>query len=268
MVFGGGLGNQMFQYAFMLHLRKNGFGVVADTSLYNYVRMHQGYELERVFGIQEDIFNKGGVHLLWLRFLIKYHPRLFITIDPLCYKEDNINRGKKYIYGFWQDERYFDDVKNEIKRSFVFQDIDGRNRAVAEAMYSCNSVSVHIRRGDYASYGMPIMDDEYYKKAILYVNGKIEAPSYYVFSDDHKVAEKLMKNLNVDYNIVDWNNGTDSYKDMYLMSQCKYNIIANSSFSWWGAWLNNYTGKMVVAPKVWSPRAIHLRPQMGDWILI
>lgn len=264
----GGLGNQMFQYAFALALRHRGHHVVMDTSLYNYAIMHNGYELERVFGIEEPLINKKGLHLGWLRFLLKYKPTLFLSNDHLCFDKSNLDSPKRYLYGYWQNEQYFKDVADEIRRKFVFQGIDERNQLIAREMNGCNSVSVHIRRGDYETSGMLLLDEDYYSRAFDLLLEKVADPVLYIFSDDCQAAETIVSKYydEYKYKIIDWNKGADSYKDMYLISQCRHHILANSSFSWWGAWLNDSRNKIVIAPKCWVYNNPELCPQVDGWI--
>lgn len=268
LILSGGLGNQMFQYAMVLALRKRGVVVSMDTSMYGYLSMHNGYELERVFGITETVTNRQGLHIYWLRLLNKYKPHWLCIADTNLYDESVFKVNSNYLIGYWQDERYFKNVEKEIRHSFVFQNIDEKNLKLAVEMTSCNSVSIHIRRGDYASSNMTLLSDGYYEKAVSYMKRKVQSPVYYIFSDDKNEAKRIADQCGISYRLIDHNNGDNSYKDMYLMSQCKHNIIANSSFSWWGAWLNSNVEKIIVAPMVWIERRPEIKPQCEDWFLI
>ncbi len=161
-----------------------------------------------------------------------------------------------YLMGYWQSERYFADVAQTIRTDFTFrQPMIGRNHELVEEIGAVNAVSLHVRRGDYANnlrtkatHGVCPLD--YYEAAIRYIAERVEAPHYFVFSDDMEwVRANLRIQLPCSY--VDHNQGAESYNDMRLMSLCKHHIIANSSFSWWGAWLNPCDDKVVVAPKNW-----------------
>lgn len=268
LIFLGGLGNQMFQYALVLALRNKGFRVKLDTSFFQYEQMHNGYELNRVFGICEELECKKGIHLFWLRLIRRYFSSFFISTDPLTYFPEILEHPKRYICGYWQNEQYFNDIESDIRKAFVFQNIDERNRSLAKEMQSCNSVSLHIRRGDYAAFGMTIVGEDYYAKAISCIKEKVETPVFFIFSDDQEEAEQIVRSQGVSYQMVTGNREDNSYKDMYLMSQCKHNIIANSSFSWWGAWLNNSPQKMVIAPKCWDVKQIEFSPQVKNWTLV
>jgi hypothetical protein len=267
-LFTGGLGNQMFEYALVLALRQRGYSPKIDISYYDFFKMHNGYELNRVFGIEENTINKQGLHMLWLRTLHKFRPKSLYQVDSYQYNEEVFCTPKPYIFGYWQNENYFLNIENEVRKLFKFREIDEKNRTIAEKMHNCCSVSLHIRRGDYAKFGMTLIGKEYYRKAIEYVKYKVESPFFYVFSDDAQEANGIVKNMGINYDLISHNHGSESFKDMYLMSQCKHNIIANSSFSWWGAWLNYRNDKVVVAPKHWDVNKLFFKPQCSNWILV
>lgn len=264
----GGLGNQMFEYAFLLALRNKGHGVVMDTSYYDFVKMHNGYELERVFGIKEELVNRQGLHMLWLRYLNRFRPDSIYLADDLSYRPECLEKPRKYLWGYWQDERYFNDIADIVREVFQFRNIDGYNQTVAQEMAKKCSVSLHVRRGDYAEFGMNLLGDDYYKKAINHIiKNTVEDPFFYIFSDDVDVAKGIAEMMGINYALMSHNRDKDSYKDMYLMSRCKHNVLANSSFSWWGAWLNGNKDKIVVAPKIWNDKYEIIQPQAEGWVL-
>lgn len=161
-----------------------------------------------------------------------------------------------YLDGYWQSEKYFKDVEEIIRRDFTIKIPQaGRNKELASLINSCESVSLHIRRGDYISnphtkqfHG--ICDLNYYYLCIEQVVKKVERPHFFLFSDD---PEWVRENLKVPYPmvLVDHNTTEYAYEDLRLMRQCKHHIIANSTFSWWGAWLNPNPAKLVFAPRQW-----------------
>jgi hypothetical protein len=120
-------------------------------------------------------------------------------------------------------------------------------------MKSCASVSLHVRRGDYAGNSIfGSASQEYYKKGVDYIRQHVDNPHFFIFSDE---IEWCRKNLSIDKaTFIDWNKKDDSYKDLWLMSNCKNHVMANSTFSWWGAWLDNNPVKIVTAPKQWFKR--------------
>ena len=173
----------------------------------------------------------------------------------LSFNEDieNFIRSNENIYleGYWQSEKYFERIKDVIKNEFVFEKFsEEKNIFASNKIYATNSVAIHVRRGDYVKN--PLYSDictlDYYKRAIKYITQHIDNPFFYIFSDDIHWCIENFNDLN-QIEFIDWNNGKQSYRDMQLMSLCKHNIIANSTFSWWGAWLNKNPSKIVIAPK-------------------
>lgn len=142
-----------------------------------------------------------------------------------------------YYFGYWTSYKYFEDIMQDIRRDFTFIPVlDVANQKLSNMIQSCNSVSLHIRRGDYLleknTMYRGICTEGYYENAIKYVQANVDNPFFFVFSND---IEWCRKNVRVDNVVfVDINHGVDSYKDMQLMSICKHNIIANSTFSLWG----------------------------------
>lgn len=158
--------------------------------------------------------------------------------------------------GTWQSQHYFQGAEREVREAFTFkvQLLNEKTRRLMGQLEQCESVSLHVRRDDYLSptyakgFG-GICTQAYYQTAIEYMRKRIGQPRLFVFSDD---LDWCRSNLSIaDAVFVDWNRNEDSWQDMFLMSKCKHNIIANSSFSWWGAWLNTNPDKIVVAPKRW-----------------
>lgn len=257
----GGLGNQMFQYAFYLAKRHANMDIVYDTGLLQLYRQHNGYELKQVFDISPKV---SLIDLLLLcllkktpciKRLLEAHVSLLIDSIPSMFMPSHLNPHKRltFYYGYWQTEKYFADIKDEILKTFSFNKslLSEQSKVLMNQIEITNSVSIHIRRGDYLDgknrkmYG-GICTIAYYEKAIQEILGSIDSPSFFVFSND---IEWVGKNVNIPNAIYVCNNqAKDSWQDMYLMSQCKHNIIANSSFSWWGAWLNQNPNKIIISP--------------------
>lgn len=266
-----GLGNQMFQYAFYLSKLHMGCAVVPDISLFRGSKdpvMHNGFELKRVFNLNSSVvFYSSFFSKYFIKFALMTNLNSMICRENyyLGYQEQWLRSDKYHIYGYWQSERYFKDVADIVRKEFVFKDIDHHNLALAQEMQDDSeytSVSIHVRRGDYFTYNLKVLDIDYYEKAVNYIKSKIQKPRFYFFSDDMQAAIEIAGKLGIDCIPVLLNSGVDSYKDMFLMSQCKHNIIANSSFSWWGAWLNNNESKIVITPS-WGRDF-----KCEDWILI
>jgi hypothetical protein len=261
----GGLGNQMFQYALFRSLKENGKDVKMDISEFETYGRHNGYELSKVFAIEENIASNHEVELLADKnedFMSKVRRKIFgikkthYFQEEFKYIPEVFNLDNVYLDGYWQSEKYFGENKDIIRNNFNFRNnLDDKNKEMVEKIINTNAVSIHVRRGDYVSNpeasklhgGITTLD--YYKKSIEAINAKVENPVFFVFSDDINWVKQNMSITNSYY--IDWNKGKDSYKDMQLMSYCKHNIIANSSFSWWGAWLNNNPSKIVITPNKW-----------------
>ena len=147
-------------------------------------------------------------------------------------------------------------IEEELRHSFKFQNINKKNLDFINSISNLNTISIHVRRGDFLSTSGNCYKYGYFKRAVSFIKRKIEHPVFVFFSDLDS-REWLLNNLSV-FGIdeidtclfVDWNNSANSYQDMYLMSQCKHNIITQSSFGWWGSWLNNYPKKITISPNV------------------
>ena len=267
-ILSGGLGNQMFQYAAAKALARR-----LDTSLYidtqTFLKDNTRATARR---FELDIFkiNYSSRTTIKSRFLVKSYPFIqkhrglfqkfgFLTDTyAILYQPvfETIG-GNITMFGYYQNEQYFDNIASEIRNDFSFKNpLAGKNLELSEKIRSGKSISIHVRRGDYLTNKHAISnfvtcDIDYYKKAVEYILGKIDSPEFYVFSDDPVWVKNNVNFVNHPVSYIDWNNGSDSYIDMQLMSMCKHNIIANSSFSWWGAWLNPNTDKTVMAPDKW-----------------
>jgi hypothetical protein len=161
-----------------------------------------------------------------------------------------------YLSGYWQSYRYFDDIADQLRTELTpLTPPTPKDSKLIRSMISTNSVSVHVRRGDYitqkaaaAFHGNSSV--EYYDKALAKICTLVQDPRFFVFSDDLGWVKNNMKFPGAT-NFVDHNDGDTAFQDLRLMSTCKHHIIANSSFSWWGAWLNPNDKKIVVAPSLW-----------------
>jgi hypothetical protein len=160
-----------------------------------------------------------------------------------------------YLSGYFQSEKYFGTIQDKIRQWYTpSKPLDDKNAALLAEMKTKESVSLHVRRGDYtaASFNsfFGTLPDDYYQRAVAHINQQIKAPAFYIFSDDIAWCKANLK-VGDSPVFVDHNRGDDSFKDVLMMSGCKHNIIANSSFSWWGAWLNADPSKTVIAPTKW-----------------
>jgi hypothetical protein len=265
----GGLGNQMFQYAFSRALEKAVGGreeLRYDCSACDADATHNGLELEKVFGLElarasEDECGRLAVRPTSLvhRFRRKYlTPRSHIIDRKFSYQGELLSLVGDYYYeGYWQNEKYFRDFEPEIRKDFSFsRRLDGRNERLFEELPR-PIASIHVRRGDYLKYpDLDICTEGYYRRAIEEFRKEGSAASFMVFSEDVDYCRQSLGLSEAEATFVDWNAGAASWQDMAMMSRCDAHIIANSSFSWWGAWLDPKDGKSVIAPEIWNRRQI------------
>lgn len=262
--FQGGLGNQMFQYALYCKFQSMGYDTYADLVSYSKNRANsRPYQLS-VFGInlkqaeRKDIIRLAGNEECFLDVLrFKYlGKKTYIRERKIKYNPQILNIKEGYFNGYWQSERYFKDIEGTLLKEFSFPDFvieDERNKYISSMIRKEeNAVSIHMRFGDYLTkskmYG-GICTKQYYQQAIDYIKEKIKTPVFFVFSDNIELARQQFPHEHLIY--VEDSLEEKGYLDMYLMSLCRHNIIANSSFSWWGAWLNREKEKIVVAPSRW-----------------
>lgn len=269
----------MFQYATARALALEfGYSLKLDISGFIKYRLHQGFELDRIFqgpfvrasdlevqrilGWQRSAFaqrllsTKSLTVLRGDRFIVEPHFNHWSGIKKIS---DN-----SYMTGYWQSENYFENHKSTIRNEFTFRlPVSSQNAEISDRIMQCSSVSLHFRRGDYvknaetiAVHGIASMN--YYKLAIRYMCDRVRLPHLFIFSDD---IAWVRSNLETDVpcTYLDHNHGQDSFADMRLMSLCRHHIIANSTFSWWGAWLNPSPNKIVVSPKNWFSNGLDAR---------
>lgn len=247
----GGLGNQMFQYAVAkaLSLEKKQ-QLVIDASAFETYKLHQ-FGLHR-FAAPLKFYNfflklKIKFYKLFGNYLIYKEKQFNYDVDFFTQKGTNV-----YLEGYFQSELYFKKYAQEIRADFeITAPLKQKTIQLIANMKEENAVSIHIRRGDYLRVSMHNTDKSiYYQMATAYIESKIQNPIYYVFSDDMDwVKENFKTNFETHY--IDFNDTFSNYEDLKLMASCKHNIIANSSFSWWGAWLNANPSKIVIAPQKW-----------------
>lgn len=274
----GGLGNQMFQYALGRYLaEKNYTFLKLDLSGYEDYNLHR-YALH-CFNICEHIATTEEIKTFKqkrktpvARLVSEIRKRSCVLssetsdvfCDPIIIKEKQLSfepsvietKGNIYLDGYWQSEKYFITISDILLREFTFKyDQDVKSREIAEQIQKTKSVSLHIRRGDYVHNALTnqvhgLCSFDYYKKAVNYITKIVTNSHFYIFSDD---PSWVRENFKIDYpfTVIEHNGATANFEDLRLMSLCQHNIIANSSFSWWGAWLNIYARKIVMAPEKW-----------------
>ena len=266
-----GLGNQMSQYAFYLNKKK-----ISNSTRFLFSKksqkIHNGYELEKVFGIKyhDSLVNK----ILYLIYKIIDYKKFTTISKPIIWifnflgikvikENDDYNfnseylkpsTGIKFYVGGWHSEKYFAEIKDTIPNTFRFnlENLGQENSKILEQLKISNSVSVHVRRGDfldsnnYQKFGA-VCTLDYFIAAIEKIKTLVEKPLFFFFTND---IEWVKNNFtNPDFTVVDINTFDNSWKDMFLISNCSHNINSNGSFSWWSAWLNNNKLKIVIVPK-------------------
>jgi len=267
----GGFGNQLFQYAAALSLGKyHNVPVKVDISLLNIpdalIGTTRAFDL---LSIQHSIevaskaeknSVKGNKLMQYLQKFLPHYKRNIYKEVAFNYDQHFLETGNKiYLKGYRQSEKYFESITNEIKKIFsIKEELIKDVSNVALLIQSENSISIHIRRGDYTNAAMleyhGVQDIEFYNQAISFIKEKIANPKFYVFSDNiNWVQENL--NLNEEAHLITVDESPTSITDFYLMRCCKHNIIANSTFSWWAAYLNSNPDKIIIAPKRWFNKA-------------
>jgi hypothetical protein len=259
-----GLGNQMSQYAY--YLSKKTFN--HDCHYIYYGNFHNGYELEKVFDIKaNNTLSSKLLSFLYFRFLC-YHKvqnllkpffKVFHESRNYDYAPELLHqklKGINFYRGGWHSEKNFLEIKDQIQKVFTFPEPSEKSE-FSEILNTIrkdeNSVSIHFRRGDYINIAPTdyyqfggVATDDYYMKAIDYIREHVANPVFFIFSND---VEWCKSNLNLKHStIVSCNQVANSWRDLQLMTECRHHIIANSSFSWWGAWLSKHEG-ITIRPK-------------------
>lgn len=268
----GGLGNQLQQYALYEKMKSLGKDVKLDISwFYKDMGKASRRNLELEYFPKVSFESCTGEELKKIEgnrgFLKKVAEKLKITERPVyiehqMYDETLYQMENKILEGYWACEAYYADILPLLQEKLEFPTCtNSKNVKMAEIMKNCNSVSIHIRRGDYltaenqAMFG-GICTEQYYEKAISYIRETVPEAKFFIFSDDPAFARKQYPGE--EYTVIDINHGRDSFYDMYLMTQCKHNICANSTFSFWGARLNKNPEKQMVRP---------LKQKNCDWYI-
>ena len=271
----GGLGNQLFQYAVgravALHHKSP---LKLDLTIFKTYELHE-YLLDQ-FAIQADMATeneiselKGGNNLLFSALrkarVVKrksyFKEKRSSYFDASVFKNDDV-----YFDGYWQNELYFSGIRELLLQELVsISSISDAGCGYLECINKSNSISLHVRRGNYLNLkNVNVLDVEYYMKAVDYLRTGIENPTFFIFSDDLEWCKKSLGFLN---NCIFVDRTKTEIDDLKLMSFCQHNIIANSSFSWWGAWLNQNSKKTVIAPKDWllnDPGSSNVI--LSDWV--
>lgn len=294
----GGLGNQLQQYALYRKLEHIGKDVRLDTSWFTneslQASMLAARELELAYlnplpyKVASDNEIRFVLGRLWEepeKVTAKVKRKLFSAANPAfeesdMYHEQIFAMEQKYLVGYWACEKYYADILDILRADISFPksadgELQSKNDATIRQMEETQSVSVHIRRGDYLDdinrelFG-GICTESYYQRAIEYVKERLPEARFFLFSDDIPYVKEHYQGD--EYQVIDWNQGKDSFYDMMLMSRCRHNICANSTFSFWGARLNPHDDKIMIRPSIHKNTQVCIPEQMKDlwqgWILI
>jgi hypothetical protein len=284
----GGLGNQLQQYALYRKFQHLGKDARLDTSWYGEGAPRR-LELDNIDGVEYAACTlEEKKRLYGTKFRRRLLPgTVSVFRESEIFHPEILTFTDKYLIGYFACEAYYADILPQLRFELRFRASQNpRNHVTATEMQNCDSVAVHIRRGDYLTPANQelfggICTDEYYKAAIDYISQRHPQAKLYYFSDDsdfihERFFEKGRKKPHgggiADYEIVDWNKGADSLYDMYLMSNCRHVICANSTFSFWGARLATHPGKIIVRPvrhkNTQTISAAELARLWRGWVLV
>ena len=256
----GGLGNQLFQYFFGKFVVGKIDQVAFLTNDIKNYNSHQGLEIQKIINEKiilqhapNNIFELTnskrilsklvGINRSWFR-------NYFENSDSMISESEL--RSNKSFHGYWQNIKYYNIFRDDILKKISFTLNDQNSRKIDQIISTRNSVSVHIRRGDYLNSKAHFnLDSKYYFAAIEHVKNEYENPTFFIFSDDIQWSSIFLKEYTSECIFVDINDGKNSHLDMKLMSECKINIIANSTFSWWSSFLNTSKERLIIVPSKW-----------------
>ena len=280
-----GLANRMFQYSYFLYLKSLGYN--AEVDFYRSAKLaHEEVEWERIFpqaplpqasAWRVFLLGGGSYILSKIRRHLPFGHRVKQMLTAFDCSLPDPKRSSQYIIGVFQNAEMIDRIRNEVQRVFRFSPFeDSRNQALQKRMQSENSVAIHIRKGrDYQTnkFLKGTCPTDYYERAIAYIHTKIDNPTFYIFTDNPTWVRENITFF--DYTLVEGNPGSGwgNHFDMQLMSCCRHNIICNSTYSWWGAYLNTNPNKIVIGPHQWfnpdsCEESTSERTLCHDWIAL
>lgn len=244
----GGVGNQLFQYACAKSLAyQRDARLILDLRFFDFyasqTSYYRNYELYAFSILAETLSNDVAAQL---ESEFKYYENELI--GP--YENIEIVELPCYLNGNWQSWKYFNSIESEIRKEFTFKKEIFSSSIIESAceLFDRPSIAIHVRRTDYCLHNN-LLSLTYYRNAISYVKEQIPSSQFYIFSDDPEWVGNFF-DISCSFEIIKGNSGLE---DLYLMSSCRHHIIANSTFSWWAAWLNSNPQKLVVAPGIWYP---------------
>jgi len=271
----GGLGNQLFQYSYARALADR-YNATLKLDVSSYTpkmasKDNPDHVFRRRYGLGKmqivadeatecEIIELRGSRNLFQRLLTKFDPICRRYVEEKCFHFDlrylapeQLKKGRSvYVHGFWQTEKYFEEIREKLLSELTVASCpDASNAQLLDEITAVNSVCVHVRRGNfllkhYKDYH-GVCSIDYYRQAVSKICTQVKAPRFYIFSDDHEWVKDKMNFLSPATQVT-LNGPENDYDDLRLMSRCKHHVIANSSFSWWGAWLSTHETKLVIAP--------------------
>lgn len=267
-----GLGNQLFQYSFARALKERNIVKVYIDPYKSYEPLYHtgGSRTNRKFALDnfcitlpvKDITTINSLNFFAQKNIfqkLKFYSSkkgigkwiFFEQAEPYEYNAKVFQLDKNiYFKGWFQHELYFKSIRNILLKEIRPQKKILINSFLKQLLEQPNIVSIHIRRGDYYQLGN-VLPPAYYKKAISLIKSKILDPVFLIFSDETQYAKKILKDEENTIFMGDFQSYKD-YEELFIMSRCKHNIIANSTFSWWGSWLNQFADRIVISPKYWT----------------
>lgn len=265
----GGLGNQLFQYAAGLGLStRTGDTLALDVTAYKHYPDRRyfldNYRISAVIADWNDVLRLAGLKNSFIDRLVVKFRKGGVSGPKTYFKEPSYGYTNRiesissdaYLDGYWQSPRYFAHIEEKIRSEFTLRrQVDKREQSYLKAIESVNAVSVHFRRGDYVTnpgIRKRYVDcsDTYYMEAIRHISTHIAQPRFFVFSDEPGWVMDQWGGV-FDFVLIEQSRADTPYSDLQLMAACRHHIIANSTFSWWGAWLNGRSDKVVIAPSRW-----------------
>lgn len=280
----GGLGNQMFQYALGQVFICRGYKVLGDIRWYEQDYANREFLVPQIFPNVEVEIDEAGISERYEKrhinrnFICKVFQYLFRSFRVVYYEkkpyrfEPNVFKAKNtVISGYWQSYKYYENTKEKIVEEFEFPSIKSKELiALSNRIIESKITSLHVRGGDYLqaeneAFGNNC-DGEYYLRAIKFIREKEPQAIFWGFTDDLAYAKRIVSFEEIEWLDIKQITGYEDWMDMYFMSLCKNNILANSSFSWWGAYLNQSIDKIVIAPKKWDRRLYEDEICPKEWI--
>jgi hypothetical protein len=280
----GGLGNQMFQYACAKTISiANNVELKLDANFYKDQNLRKYeldfFEIKEEMADEEEVIALSGNANLWFKvrkklgFRVKKPASYYVENQRALYDVNIIKPCKElYLDGYWQNSRYFDKNRRCILKSFSLKQNFRKNKVLTEYLGEISkveSVALHVRRGHHSlekNQEHHVCNLDYYKKAIFYMQNMVKGDCvFFIFSDDISWCKDNF--LFINKKVFVTNTGASVY-DLELMKNCKHNIISNSTFSWWGAWLNDFEHKIVIAPKIWWSSDPNRTIALDSWVKI